>query len=128
MPKPFISVTVSLAPGPTVASLTVSVGGGSIDSVSDDETPPPGGPVKTEMSAVPVVATSAASIVALSACVLTTVVGLATPLNWTTENALNPLPLTVSANDALPAATFAGDSAVTTGGGFTTLVSDPSAW
>ena len=85
LPNPFVSVTVSLAPGPTVGLLMVNVGGGSMYNVSDDDTPPPGGPVNTEMLAVPSVATSAASIVACRACVLTTVVGFVTPLNCTTE-------------------------------------------
>src|SRR5207302_9037040 len=85
------------------------------------------GPVNTATLAVPTDATAAAAIVACTLCVLTTVVGWLTPFNWTTENALKPLPLTVSGNAVEPAGTRAGDNAVAIGGGFTTGVSDASA-
>src|SRR3954463_7244514 len=59
--------------------------------------------------------------------VFTTVVGRPLPFHRTTENPSNPLPVTVSVSDGIPACAVAGDTAVTTGCGFDTGASVESA-
>ena len=95
MPKPFVSVTVSAAPGATLAALIARAGGASIASVSDEERPPPGAAVNTDRSALPTAATSPAGIVAWIVWVFTTRVGLSAPFHRTVEKPVNPLPVIV---------------------------------
>src|SRR5260370_15779975 len=78
------------------------------------EVPPPEGFV-TVTVAEPAAATSAAPIAAVSCAALTKVVALAVPFHCTAEPATKFVPLTVSVNAPLPAATLDGDIELSVG-------------
>src|SRR4029077_9096927 len=73
--------------------------------------------LRTVTAAVPAVATSAAPIAAVSCVVLTKVVGRAAPFQLTVAPETKLLPVTVSVNAGLPAATLDGLSAAIAGPG-----------
>ena len=98
------NVIVTDAPAATLVVLTVNLGGGSIVNGSADELPPPGVGVCTVTCAVPADARSLAAIDARNCVALTKIVGRGAPFHWTTDEAMNELPFTVSVNAALPAA------------------------
>jgi hypothetical protein len=77
-------------------------GGLLIVKVRALEVPPPGAGLNTVTWAVPATAMSAAVIAAVNRDEATYVVVRLAPFHWTTELELNPLPLTVSVNAALP--------------------------
>ena len=79
------------------------------------EVPPPEGFV-TVTIAEPAAATSPAAIAAVSCVELTKVVVLAAPFHCTAEPATKFVPLTVSVNAPLPAATLDGDIELSVGG------------
>jgi hypothetical protein len=117
-PSPFVSVVVTLAPGATLAALTVRLGGGLIVKVCGADVPPPGAGVKTVTCAVPTEARSVAGIVARTCVVLTNVVVRFTPFHWITDADANPLPVAVNVNVAAPAGAVVGEIAVSTGLGY----------
>ena len=86
-------------------------------SVAGEEVPPPGAPVTTVIWAEPGVAMSVVLTPILSSVEFTYVVVRLAPLNCTAEEALNPLPLTLSTKPALPATTAGGFNDVITGTG-----------
>ncbi len=61
---------------------------------------------------------SDAGIAAVNWVLLTYVVGRFAPFQFTTEEEMKPLPLTVSVNAAAPCITLAGDTEVIDGVGF----------
>jgi hypothetical protein len=77
-------------------------GGSLIVKVRALEVPPPGVGLNTLTWAVPATAMSAAVIAAVNLVAETNVVARFAPFHWTTELELNPLPLTVKVNAALP--------------------------
>src|ERR1700745_1001443 len=79
--------------------------------------PPPGAGLVTVTVAVPAVAISAAVIAAVNFVVLTNVVVLAAPLNFTTDVDTKPVPLTVRVKAAPPAVALAGEREVAVGAG-----------
>src|SRR6266850_1621815 len=81
------------------------------------EVPPPGAGVTTVTDAVPVAATSAAGIAAVSLVALTKVVVRAAPFHCTVLPATKLLPLAVSVKAALPTVAVVGDTDVSTGAG-----------
>src|SRR2546426_245011 len=108
---------VTEPPGAALVALTVSVGGGSIVNDKALDVPPPGAGVCTITCAVPLAARSLAVIDARTCVALANVVDRGAPFHWTTDAAMNPLPLTASVNAALPADARFGnsDDAVGTG-------------
>jgi xanthosine utilization system XapX-like protein len=70
---------------------------------------------------VPAVAISPATIAAVNCVVLTNVVVLAAPLNFTTDVDTNPVPFTVSVNPAPPAVALVGEIDVSVGAGLLTV-------
>src|SRR6267143_5645078 len=88
-----------------------------IANVCAAEVPPPGVEVTTVTEAVPVVAMSAAVIVAVSWMALTNVVVRAAPFHCTVLPLTKPLPLTVSVKAAPPAVALVGDTDVSVGAG-----------
>jgi len=89
--------------GEALVALTVRLGGGSIVNRSADDVPPPGVGVCTVTGAVPLDARSLAPIDARNCVALMKVVDRGAPFHWTTDEAMKPLPLTVSVNAAPPA-------------------------
>jgi hypothetical protein len=85
------------------------------------EVPPPGVGFTTVMEAVPAVAMSAAVIVAVSWVEETNVVDLAEPLKSTVDDAINPVPCTVSRRLVPPAVVEVGLIEVVAGVGFTSV-------
>ena len=83
------------------------------------EVPPPGEGVNTVTEAVPAAARSALVMAARSCVALTTVVGRAEPFQRATDEAVNPLPVTVRVKPALPAAAPDGAIPVICGAGGT---------
>ncbi len=117
-----LPVSVSVKPAPPTIALdgdsVASVGAGLlIVKVCAAEVPPPGAGVTTVTDAVPVAATSAAGIAAVSLMALTNVVVRAAPFHCTVLPATKLLPLAVSVKAALPAVAVAGDTDVSTGAG-----------
>src|SRR4029077_7243504 len=102
-------------------------GPGSIVNVSEDDAPPPGAGVATEICDVPSLTRSLAGIDARSFTVLRTVVGLSRPFHRATENVLKPVPLTAIEVVPLPARAFSGTSAVAVGAGLTMGTREASA-
>src|SRR5437762_837502 len=90
-------------------------------SVAAPDVPPPGAGVKTVTLCVPPLARSVAGSAAVSCVVDTKLVVRGTPLTCTTAPDTNLVPVTVSVNAALPAATLAGISAVIVGTGLATV-------
>lgn len=88
-----------------------------IVSVAAVEVPPPGAPVTTVICAEPGFAMSVALTATLSCVELTYVVVRFVPLNCTTDEGPNPLPLTLSPKAALPATTAGGFKDVIAGTG-----------
>ena len=82
---------------------------------------PPGAGFVTVTVAVPAVAISAAVIAAVNFVVLTNVVVLAAPLNFTTDVDTNPVPLTVRVKAAPPAVALDGEREITVGAGLLTV-------
>jgi hypothetical protein len=78
---------------------------------------PPGAGFVTVTLTVPAVAISAAVIAAVNFVVLTNVVVLVAPLNFTSEVDTNPVPFTVRAKAAPPAVALVGDREVAVGAG-----------
>ena len=117
-PEPFVSVTVTLAPGDTDVALTLSVGGPVIVNDTGFDRPPPGAGERTRIAADPVVARSAAPIAACSCVLLTNVVGRVEPFHCTTDDATKPVPVTVSVKAAPPTVALRGDIDVMAGAGF----------
>src|SRR4051812_21367491 len=117
-PKPFASVTVTLAPGAAEVALTLREGGARIANGDAFDAPPPGAGENTRIVAEPAVAMSAAPIAACTCVLLTNVVGRAAPFHCTTDVAMKPVPVMVSVNAAPPAGAFSGDRAVIAGTGF----------
>lgn len=85
------------------------------------EVPPPGVALTTVTVAVPAAATSAMVMAAVSCVALTYVVVRLLPFHCTCDEAMNPLPLTVSENAADPAAVVAGAIEAIAGVGLLTL-------
>ncbi len=121
-------MTVSLLPGPTVAALIASVGGGSIVNDNEADPPPPGAGFTTDTSAEPADWRSLADSGVVNVRALTTDVGRGVPFHCKTEKALKPLPVTVNTTGAAPALTLAGDSDSATGTGLPTVEILASAW
>ena len=117
-PEPPTNVIVTKPPGATLVVLTVSVGGGSIVKDKTFDVPPPGAGVCTAICVVPLDARSLVAIDARSCVALENVVGRAAPFHCTTDEATNPLPLTVSVSGPPPAAVWVGKSDEATGAGF----------
>src|SRR5262245_24479775 len=120
-----------VVPAPAVAGAvtteTTRSGGVLIVNGSAVEVPPPGAGANTLTGTVPEAARSAAEIAAFSVLASITVVGRLVPFHRTWENALNPLPVTVSVKADAPTNALAGDKAVGVGSGFVTDVSAASA-
>ena len=119
-PKPSVSVTVTALPGATADALTVSVAEGSIVNSRALDVPPPGPGVCTLTCAVPAADRSLAAIEASSLVVLISRVGRSAPFQRTTENVLNPLPITVSVSGPRLARPCVGSVALMAGAGFVT--------
>src|SRR5438093_4278893 len=123
-----VAVSVK-APPPTatlVGLILVSVGtggGGVTVSVAPLDVPPPGAGLNTVMVGVPVLATSAARIAAVTWVAVPKLVVRGTPLTCTTAPATKPVPVTVNVNAGLPAARLAGFNAVMVGTGLLTVTS-----
>jgi len=81
------------------------------------DVPPPGAGFVTVTVAVPAVAISAAVIAAVNCVALMKVVVLVAPLNFTTDVATKPVPLTVRVKAALPAVALVGEREVAVGAG-----------
>jgi hypothetical protein len=116
-----VMVSVNAAPL-TVAeagAIELSVGPETALIVNDrlPDEPPPGAGLVTVTVAVPAVAISAAVIAAANFVVLTNVVVLAAPLNFTTDVDTKPVPLTVRVKAALPAVALVGEREVAVGAG-----------
>src|SRR5207248_8446897 len=109
-PNPFVSVTVTELPPPTLVALTASDGPALIVNVSEAEVPPPGDGVNTLTSAEPVDARSVTEIVACSCEELTNVVGRALPFHCTTDEDVKLLPFTVSVIGPPPENALVGES------------------
>ena len=90
-------------------------GGLSIEKVNDVLDPPPGAGLKTATSAVPTVAKSAASIVAVNCVALTRVVARVEPFQRTVAPETKPSPVTVKTTFAEPAIADIGDMVVIVG-------------
>jgi hypothetical protein len=71
--------------------------------------------------AVPAVAISAAMIAAVNFVVLTNVVVLVAPLNFTTDVDTKPVPFTVRVKAAPPAVALVGEREVSVGAGLLTV-------
>lgn len=121
----FVPVTVNVNPAEPAATLvgesavTVGTGfdGAVIVNVTEFDGPPPGVGFETTTKGVPVLATSAARIAAVSCVALTNVVVLAVPLNKTDELEIKFVPVTVNVNAPDPAAAFAGEILLMVGTG-----------
>jgi len=116
-----IRVNVKAAP-PTAAeagAIELSVGPETALIVNDrlPDVPPPGAGFVTVTVAVPAVAISAAVIAAVNCVALMKVVVLVAPLNFTTDVATKPVPLTVRVKAALPAVALIGEREVAVGAG-----------
>lgn len=85
-----------------------------VNTMAEDEPPPLSG-LATVILAVPAVVRSAVVIVALSSVAFTNPVVSAAPFQFTMEDAIKPVPVTVSVIDALPATMEAGEIDVTAG-------------
>ena len=81
------------------------------------DVPPPGAGFVTLTVAVPAVAISAAMIAAVNFVVLTNVVVLVAPLNFTSDVDTKPVPLTVKVKAAPPAVALVGEREVAVGAG-----------
>ena len=79
--------------------------------------PPPGAGFVTVTLTGPAVAISAAVIVAVICAEPTTLLALATPLNFTTEPDTKPVPFTVRMKLAPPAVALVGESEDVVGAG-----------
>lgn len=88
-----------------------------IVNVTEFDWPPPGVGFATTTEGVPVLATSAAKIAAVTCVELTNAVVRATPLKSTDELETKLVPFTVNVNAAEPAAAFAGEIFVIVGTG-----------
>ena len=98
--------------------------GAGLEVIAKDnpaEVPPPGVALTTVIVAVPAAATSATVMAALSCVALTYVVVRLLPFHWTCDDAMNPLPLTVSENAAAPASAVPGAMEAIAGAGLLTL-------
>jgi hypothetical protein len=85
------------------------------------EVPPPGAGVATASWKTCALAWSATEREVVSWVLLTKVVVRATPSNWITEDATNPLPVTVMDNASVPPlVTAEGETVIEPGAGFTT--------
>jgi len=116
-----IRVSVNAAPL-TVAvagTIEVSVGPETALIVNErvPEVPPPGAGLVTVTVAVPAVVISAAVIAAVNFVVLTNVVVLVAPLNFTNEVDTKPVPFTVRVKAAPPAVALVGEREVAVGAG-----------
>ena len=116
-----VKVNVNAAPL-TVAvagAIEVSVGPETALIVNDrlPDVPPAGAGFVTVTVAVPAVAMSAAVIAAVNFVVLTNVVVLAAPLNFTTDVDTKPVPFTVRVKAAPPAVALVGERDVSVGAG-----------
>ncbi len=121
-----VPFTVSVNAAPPLAALVgervVMVGTGLFTvNVEFPDVPPPGVGLVTVTLNVPAVAISAAAMDAVTCVALTSVVVFAVPLNFTTDEALKFVPLTVSVNAAPPANPLAGESVVIVGTGLFTV-------
>src|SRR5207247_10497093 len=87
-------------------------------TVNAADVPPPGAGVPTLPCAGPFDARAPAAIDACSCAAFTNVVGRLAPFQCTVDEAVNPLPFTVSAKGPLPENAWLGDSDVATGCGF----------
>src|SRR5688572_8927174 len=126
-PKPWVSVTVAGLPGATADVLTVNLAVGSIVNTSALVVPPPGPGVWTLTIAVPSAGRSLAAIEASSFVVLISRVGRSAPFQRTTENVVNPAPITRSFNGPDVARTCVGSVALMVGTGFVTGMYDARA-
>src|SRR3990172_531392 len=81
------------------------------------DVPPPGKGLKTVIENVPALVTSPAGICAVICVLLTNMVSRASPLKFTTELLLNPVPFTVSVKALPDAVTVVGEMVVKTGTG-----------
>jgi len=85
------------------------------------EAPPPGAGVTTDIWKTCTLAWSASEREVVNLVLLTNVVARATPSSWITEEATNPLPVTVMINLSVPPlVTLEGDTVIAPGAGFTT--------
>ncbi len=86
------------------------------------DVPPPGAGLVTVTCPVPAVVRSAAVIAAVTCVALMYVVVRLDPFQFTTEPLMNPVPVTVKVNAAVPAVALAGDSVLIVGTGFAALI------
>lgn len=102
--------------------MEVSVGAAwVIVRVAALEAPPPGAGVTTDTWKTCPPAWSAAKREVVNWVLLTNVVARATPSSWITEEATNPLPVTVTVNLSVPPlVTVEGETVIAPGAGFTT--------
>jgi len=89
-----------------------------IVNVSDADVPPPGAGLTTRTCAIPAEAKSPAAMAALTALLLTTVVGRVAPFHCTVVPGTKPEPFTVRSIAGLPASASAGTSERTAGAEF----------
>ncbi len=111
---------MAVPPAETVADADENEGGVPEPAVSISncrvfDVPPPGDGVCTVTAAVPAVVTSLAGTLAVNCVELTNCVVNAVFLQYAEEAPVNPDPLMVSANCALPALVEAGDKLVKDG-------------
>jgi len=118
-----VPVILSVNPAPptvaVVGATEVSAGPEAVLIVNDKlaDEPPPGAGLVTLTVAVPAVAISAAVIAAVNFVVLTNVVVLVAPLNFTSDVDTKPVPLTVKVKAAPPAVALVGEREVAVGAG-----------
>jgi hypothetical protein len=124
----FVPVIVTVVPPATVplfgaTLLTVGIGFAAlIVNAVLPHVPPPGAGLTTVTCPVPAAAMSAAVIAAVNCVALTYVVVRLDPFHFTTEPLMNPVPVTVKVNAAVPAVAFVGDSVLIAGIGFAALI------